>query len=421
MPGGDGGVIRDCARPRCGELRRLWRLSISVASRKRSANNFGSATPAAGGTLEGMSASAVASPQRKARRAADRRRASGASARTPPPGSAGATRSRPFDLDALAARWASALGAAQGALVAASDGGHGLAPPELKQRRQALAHERLQTRRLLGSFAATAGVRPAPWLSPLPVTRAMLGVPPRTKACLFDLEGVLTDSGVLHAAAWAEVFDAFLLRRSDQLGWQFRPFDRQFDYRTYLDGRPRLEGVHAFLDSRGIHLQEGRPTDAPDAETAHGLANRKHELLTHGLREHPAAALPAARRYLEAAGQAGLKRAAVSASATATTMLEHAKLTTLLDDSIDAETIQLERLRSRPAPGVLLAACRHLGVEPSDAVTFTRTPAGIAAGHNAGLVVVGIAGGRQAELLSGLGADRVVPSLGTLLAGELLA
>ena len=244
----------------------------------------------------------------------------------------------------------------------------------------------------------------------------MLGLPATVEACLFDLEGVLTDSALLHALAWGEVFDDLLLRLADKTGWHFIPFDREADYRTYLDGRPRLEGVHAFLDSRGIRLPEGRPDDPADADTARALAERKGEALARSLRQRGVTALAGARRYLEAAGQAGLGRAVVSASASTLPMLELAGLATLVEERVDADVIRAEGLRARPAPDLLLAACRSLGVRPEMAVTFTHSAAGVAAGHAAGMAVIGVGEGAQEELLRGFGAERVVPSVTTLLA-----
>ena len=243
----------------------------------------------------------------------------------------------------------------------------------------------------------------------------MLGLPPSVRACLFDLDGVLTNSAALHAWAWGEAFDEFLLRLSVRVGWQFIPFDREADYREYLDGRPRLEGIHAFLDSRGIRVPEGRPDDPGGTDTAYGLAARKGDALARGMQQQGVTALPGARRYLEAAGHAGLERAVVSASTTTSPMLALAGLAHLLEERVDADVMQAESLRSRPAPDLLLVACRRLGVDPEQTVTFTHSAAGVAAGHAAGAVVVGIGDEEQAELLRGFGAERVVPALGTLL------
>ena len=319
---------------------------------------------------------------------------------------------RPPELDTIAARWQLALDSAERALIA-EDGS--FSASQLVQRRNALVHERHQTAEMLVRLARLRGIHPVPWLSPVPLNPRMLGLPNTIRACLFDLEGVLTDSAVLHAWAWSEVFDEFLLRLSDKTGWQFVPFDRAADYRAYLDGRPRLEGIHAFLDSRGIRLPEGRPDDPDESDTACNLARRKGEALASGLRQHGVTALGGARRYLEAAGRAGLERAVVSASTSTLPMLELAGLATLVDDRVDADVIRAEGLRARPAPDLLLAACRQLGVQPEEAVTFTHSAAGVAAGHTAGLAVIGVGEGAQGELLLGFGAERVVPSVSVLL------
>jgi HAD superfamily hydrolase (TIGR01509 family) len=232
---------------------------------------------------------------------------------------------------------------------------------------------------------------------------------------VFDLDGVLTDSGLLHAWAWAETFDPFLLQLAEKTGWQFIPFDREADYRDYLDGRPRLQGVHTFLAGRGIRLPAGSPEDAASAETAYGLARRKSELLTRELHARGVTPLDGAQRYLEAAGRAGLGRAVVSASTSTLPMLELAGLGTLVEERVDAEVIRAEGLRPRPAPDLLLEACDRLGVEPGAAVTFTHSPAGIAAGRTAGLTVIGVGRADDAERLRDYGADRGVGSLGVLL------
>lgn len=320
---------------------------------------------------------------------------------------------RLLDLQQIAAHWQLALDAADGALRAAA--ADSLPGEETGVRRRALDRERHETATAIGRLAHATGVRPVPWLSPVPMRNELLGLPTSVRACLFDLDGVLTDSAALHAWAWGEVLDEYLLRLSDKTGWQFVPFDRDEDYRNYIDGRSRLEGVHAFLDSRGIRVPEGKPGDPPDAPTASGLARRKGETLERALAGRGVAALPGARRYLEAAGRADLGRAVVSASASTLRMAELAGLASLLEEHVDADVIRREKLRSRPAPDLLLVACRRLGIRPEDAVTFTHSAAGVAAGHTAGLLVIGVGEGELGELLHGFGAERVVPSLGALL------
>lgn len=319
---------------------------------------------------------------------------------------------QPPELDTIASRWQQALDAAESALAAAHGPVH---VPNLDARRHELAQERVATAQILTRLGRLTGVQPLPWLSPVPVTTRMLGLPDGTTACLYDLDGVLTDSGVLHAWAWAEVFDDFLLRLSETTGWHFIPFDRGADYRSYIDGRPRLEGVHTFLASRGIQLPEGRYGDPASADTATGLARRKGEAMAHGLHQRGVSAVPGSRRYLEATGHAGLRRAVVSASSSTLPILELAGLTSVVEERVDADVIRAEGLRSRPAPDLLLDACRRLGVRTEDAVTLTHSAAGIAAGHAAGLTVIGVGEGAQGELLQGFGAERVVPSLRALL------
>jgi beta-phosphoglucomutase-like phosphatase (HAD superfamily) len=318
----------------------------------------------------------------------------------------------PLEFETVSSRWQVALDAADGALGAAGDQ---LPAHELGQRRAQLVQERVETTRALTRLARVTGVHPTPWLSPVPVRAEMLGLAPTVACCVFDLDGVLTDSGVLHAWAWGEVLDQFLQQISDRAGWHFIPFDRDADYREYIEGRPRLEGIHAFLASRGIRLPEGRFDDPADAGTAYGLARRKGEMLALELRQRGSTALPGARRYLQAAGHAGLRRAVVSASGNTAWMIELAGLSALVEDRVDADVIHAEGLRSRPAPDVLLSACKRLGILPGAAATFTNTAAGVAAGRAAGLLVIAIGEGAQGELLRGFGAEQVFPSLRSLL------
>ena len=185
-----------------------------------------------------------------------------------------------LDLHVLASHWQRALDAGEFALRAAVET---LPASYLSRRRRELTQERQETAALLKDVARARGVRPLPWLPPGPVTKQMLGLTTSNQACLFDLDGVLTDSALLHAAAWAQILDELLLRLTASAGWHFIPFDRDADYRRYIEGRSRLEGIHSFLESRGIRLPEGRIDDPPDADTAQGLAKRKGEALARAL------------------------------------------------------------------------------------------------------------------------------------------
>lgn len=311
-----------------------------------------------------------------------------------------------------------ALDAADAALHAAEGFLFG---SDLGTLRRDLVAERQVVADDLARLAAALGVRPAPWLSPVPVRPPMLGLPVGTRACLFDLDDVLTDSSVLHALAWAEVFDDFLLRLAEQAGWQFVPFDREADYRQYLEGRPRLEGVHVFLASRGIHIPEGRPGGPRDADTAYGLARRKAAALQRDIGERGITAVGGARRYLEAVGHAGIARGVLSASASTDEMLDLAGLASLVDDRIDASVIEREELRSRPAPDTALSVCRRLGVPPAQTVCFTCDSAGIAAARGAGIESIAVGSLEESDDLLAFGAVRVVPSLTVLLDSRLVA
>ncbi len=247
----------------------------------------------------------------------------------------------------------------------------------------------------------------------------MLGLSGAVRACVFDLERVLTDSASLHAWAWGEVLDDFLLRFSQQTGRHFIPFDRVADYGlTSTDARDSKASTPS---SRAAGSDSRSWTDdSPEAETANGLARRKGALLASRLRERGVAESPGARRFLEAAHRAGDKCAAISASANMSTVLELTGLAALIDVRVDAEVMRSESLRALPAPDLLLAACRGLAVLPAETAIFTCSPAAVVAGRSAGLAVIGIGDGEQAELLTGFGAERVVPSLRTLLDPRLL-
>jgi len=313
-------------------------------------------------------------------------------------------------LDALTTHWQWALEAGGRAVAAAE---HDLGPGLTAAHRSALSHERLRTLELLTAVARAEHTQARPWLPAGPVTPHALGLPPGVRACVFDVDGVLADSGVLHARAWAQVFDDLLLRRAQEGGRHFLPFDATADYRAYIDGRPRLDGIHTFLASRGIHVETGAPTDPPDVETAYGIAARKGIALEHSLHHAGVAGLPGARAYLLGAAFAHVARGVVSTSATTAHVLEHANLASLVDVCVDGTSSV--GLRPRPAPDMLLAACERLAIPPEDVMSFTRSASGLAAAHAAGMRAIAVARGEQAERLSHLGAEHVVPTLAVLL------
>jgi beta-phosphoglucomutase family hydrolase len=239
-----------------------------------------------------------------------------------------------------------------------------------------------------------------------------LGVPAGTAAFLFDLDGVLTSTSTVHAAAWRTMFDEYLRSRPEP----FVPFDPDEDYRRYLDGRLRADGTRAFLASRGITLPEGSPDDPPDARTVHGLGNRKNALVARLIEQGGVRSYPGARRYLEAVRDAGLPRAVVSASANCRPVLAVTGLAELVPVVVDGEVAAERGLAGKPAPDTFLAAAAELGVDPAHAVVFEDALSGVAAGRAGGFgFVVGIDRAHQADALREHGADLVVDDLGALL------
>ena len=244
----------------------------------------------------------------------------------------------------------------------------------------------------------------------------MLGLPDTIRACLFDLDGVLTRTAEVHAAAWKEMFDDFLRKRAAQTGGPFVPFDTAGDYDTYVDGLPRYDGVRTFLASRGIELPEGSPHDAPDADTIVGLGNRKNVLVLELIRRSGVEAYPGSVRYVKAAREAGLRRAVVSSSANCREILEAAGIADLFEVRVDGVVRERERLRGKPAPDTFLFAARALGVEPAGATVFEDAVAGVAAGRSGHFgFVVGVDRAGQADALRAKGADVVVRDLDELL------
>ncbi len=244
----------------------------------------------------------------------------------------------------------------------------------------------------------------------------MLGLPESIRACLFDLDGVLTQTAKEHAAAWKQMFDAYLSERARRTGAAIVPFDPVEDYDAYIDGKLRADGTRAFLVSRGIALPEGTSADAPGLETVNGLANRKNEILLERLRTSGVQVYPGSVKYLEACKQAGLHRAVVSASANTRQVLASANLTDQFEAIVDGVVANQERLQGKPAPDTYLAAARRLQIPPSQAAVFEDALAGVEAGRagNFGLVV-GVDRVGQRDALRQHGADVVVEDLSELL------
>jgi beta-phosphoglucomutase family hydrolase len=242
----------------------------------------------------------------------------------------------------------------------------------------------------------------------------VLGLPDGVTACLFDLDGVLTDTAAVHAAAWAKAFDEFLKARD---GDGFVPFSKQ-DYLDYVDGKPRPDGVRDFLASRGVTLPEGAPDDPPGAETVNGLGNRKNADLVQRIRSGGVEVFEGSRRYLRAARDAGLRRAVVSSSANTADVLAVTGLDEYVELRVDGVTIRTEGLAGKPAPDTFLTAADRLGVTPGAAAVFEDAIAGVQAGRSGHFgAVVGVDRAGQADALRDNGATVVVADLAELLDG----
>ena len=245
---------------------------------------------------------------------------------------------------------------------------------------------------------------------------ARLGLPEGVQACLFDLDGVVTRTAVVHAAAWKEMFDAFLQERAARTGETFVPFDPVTDYETYVDGMPRAEGTRRFLASRGIRLPDGAPDDPPQAETVNGLGNRKNGIVLRRIAADGVEVYPGSIRYLHAARAAGLGTAVVSSSANTADVLAVTGTTDLFDVRVDGVVAARAHLKGKPAPDTFLAAGRLLGVPPERAVVFEDALAGVEAGRAGGFaLVVGVDRVGQGEALRAHGADIVVTDLADLI------
>lgn len=238
-----------------------------------------------------------------------------------------------------------------------------------------------------------------------------LGLPQDIKACLFDLDGVVTRTAVVHAAAWKEMFDAFLRERE---GEHFRPFD-DHDYDAYVDGLPRADGVRTFLASRGIDLPEGSTDDPPGAETVHGLGNRKNALVLEKIRTDGVEAYDDTLTYIRAARAQGLRTAIVSSSANCRDVLRAIDAEDLFDVRVDGVVAAERKLPGKPHPDTFLAAAGDLGLDAPRSAVFEDALAGMDAGRAGGFgYVIGLDRVGQADALYEHGADIVVRGLAEL-------
>ena len=244
----------------------------------------------------------------------------------------------------------------------------------------------------------------------------MLGLPDGVAACLFDMDGVVTQTAVVHAAAWKEMFDEFLRENAKKTGTEFVPFDSHADYDAFVDGKPRLDGTRAFLQSRGIDLPAGTPNDPPGTPTVYGLSNRKNDLVLAKLAQGGVQVYQGTITYIHAARDKGTATAIVSSSANTQQILASAGIADLFDVRIDGQIATERKLRGKPAPDTFLAAAAELKVPADRAAVFEDALAGVEAGRAGHFaLVVGVDRVGQAEQLKQHGADIVVQDVAELL------
>lgn len=235
-------------------------------------------------------------------------------------------------------------------------------------------------------------------------------------AVLFDLDGVITNTANLHATCWKQMFDEYLQKRARQRGEAFRPFDLSADYRLYVDGKPRFDGVRDFLRSRGIQLSEGNPDDPADVETVHGLGNRKNDLVNRAIAEVGVEPYAGTVQLIHQLRRDGFKIAVVTSSQNCNAVLRAAKLDDLFEVRVDGNLIQAQGLAGKPAPDTFLMAAKLLGVEPIRTVVLEDAISGVEAGSNGSFgLVIGVARKGNAEELKRHGAHLVVEDLGELV------
>jgi beta-phosphoglucomutase family hydrolase len=238
----------------------------------------------------------------------------------------------------------------------------------------------------------------------------------RYDAVLFDLDGVITDTAGIHAACWKQMFDEYLQKRATQRGEAFHPFEIATDYRLYVDGKPRYDGVRDFLTSRGIGLPEGSPDDPPKAETVDGLGNRKNDLVNRIIEEKGVEPYKGSVELIHQFRHRGFKIAVVTSSQNCTSVLKAAKLDGFFDAQVDGNTIHAQHLAGKPAPDTFLIGAKLLGVEPTRAIVIEDAISGVEAGSAGGFgLVIGVARKGNADELRRHGAHLVVNDLGELV------
>jgi alpha,alpha-trehalase len=236
--------------------------------------------------------------------------------------------------------------------------------------------------------------------------------PKEIDAVVFDMDGVITDTATVHAAAWKQMFDEYLKKRAEQHGEQFQPFDSNLDYRLYVDGKPRYDGVKSFLESRNISLPYGSPDDKPDKETVCGLGNRKNRYFLQRLKKQSAKVYESSIAFIKQLGASDIWTAVISASRNAETVLEVAGVRDLFNVKVDGVDSIKHQLKGKPDPAIFLEAVKQLKVKPEKAAIVEDSLAGVEAGRRGKFkLVIGLDRANQEKDMKKRGADIVVKDL----------
>ena len=231
-------------------------------------------------------------------------------------------------------------------------------------------------------------------------------------AIVFDLDGVITQTADIHARAWKRMFDDYYAKRGERDGKDYGQMDIETDYRIYLDGKPRYDGVQSFLESRDIDLPWGSPEDNPDLETVCGLGNRKNAEYLSVLKEQGVKPFDDAVEIVKKLRETGYKTAIISSSKNCKQVLEAANMLQMFDARIDGQVAAERNIPGKPAPDVFLTAVKDLGLEPSRAIVVEDAPSGVSAGKAGNFkLVIGLARDGKPDVLKTYGADVVLQSL----------
>ena len=238
-------------------------------------------------------------------------------------------------------------------------------------------------------------------------------------AILADLDGVVTETAKIHAEAWKRMFDDYLRERVVRFDGTFHPFDLENDYKKYVDGKPRYDGVASFLQSRNIYLPPGKEDDPPDKETVCGLGNRKNQRFLETIRQRGVDAYQTSIDFLRRVRSRGLRLAVVTSSRNCSEILQATGIGDLFDTQVDGIVAREWMLPGKPAPDTFLAAARRLGVDPQRAAVIEDAVSGVQAGKAGKFgLVIGVSRDGQPQLLEQSGADIVVSDLSELAIGN---